>query len=274
MHMCKYYVIGDIQGRLDLLTTALLDWNRKEEQLVFLGDYIDYGPNSREVIREIKTLKKKYGAITLAGNHEMAFYQYMTQPAEKVNGYNRWYSNGRLETISSFLGREVKKTDNIKEIAEEIKYRYPEVLLFIEELELYHETANYIFSHSGINLYSDNWRKNKAETFFNNSEFIRGVNKTNKIIVFGHFRTGILRGMNEGMNKSALQSMPFLNDKHWVSPDGTKLGINGGPSFNGLLHTVHLEDSGNEAIVVSVNQKRKREKIEIPINKEFNRFFL
>ena len=45
--MKKFFVIGDIHGRMDMLLKLLKEWNRVEEHLIILGDYIDRGPNPK-----------------------------------------------------------------------------------------------------------------------------------------------------------------------------------------------------------------------------------
>lgn len=51
--MEKVFVIGDIHGSFDLLEKLLTYWNPEEEQLVFLGDYIDRGPDSLKVLKKL-----------------------------------------------------------------------------------------------------------------------------------------------------------------------------------------------------------------------------
>lgn len=270
--MGKYYVIGDIHGRIDLLSIALRDWDRKEERLVFLGDYIDYGPNSREVLKEVMALKEKYGAVTLAGNHEVLFNELVSEHKNVRYGHDNWYSGGRENTFESLLGDSFHKDIGIKEASKLIKERHWKELKFLDDLELYHETEKFIFSHAGIDISLKEWKKSSDYHFYGGGgEFFRGTNQTEKLLVFGHYRTGVIRGMDKGRKKSELHQSPFLNDTIWVSKDGTKLGIDGGATFGGYLHAVHLDDKLDDAVVVSVGQDKKKKYSTLQFNKDFNR---
>jgi len=69
----KRYVIGDIHGCYDELMELLdkiMDHAKEKHQLIFVGDYVDRGPKSKEVVEQIRWLQDKEGAIALMGNHE------------------------------------------------------------------------------------------------------------------------------------------------------------------------------------------------------------
>src|SRR4051812_47149584 len=91
--------IGDIHGCHTALTT-LLDYVQPtgEDQLVFLGDYIDRGPSSRQVIETLLELKKSCSTIFLRGNHEEMFLMARKNPAKS----HSWQSCGGLETLISY----------------------------------------------------------------------------------------------------------------------------------------------------------------------------
>lgn len=270
--MKKYYVIGDIHGRIDLLTIALREWDRGCEQLVFLGNYIDYGPNSREVMREIKSLKKRYGAITLAGKHDVNFYQLMTRKKHSNLNTKELMLDGRTNTLLSLLGTDYSPEIGEKKTVKLMNDKNLSLIEFLGELNTYYETEHFIFANSGVDLMKSNWRDSDVEKFYNSdSSFIRNTNKTGRIIVFGHFRTGIIRGMNKGKNKSVLQSMAFLDDRYWISQDGTKLGLNGGPSFNGNLLAAKLNGTSDRGEIITVDQNLKKKREIITINREFNK---
>lgn len=265
--MSKYFVIGDIHGRADMLATVLRDWDEKNEQLVFLGDYIDYGPSSYTVVREVQELVKRYGAIALSGNHDEYF-------ANLINGdvnNNSWHDYGRDVTFRSFLGKDYSEKD-FEGNRELIRSRHQQYIDFLKDLPKTYENDSFIFAHSGIDLINDTGERRIDK--HSRGQFIRSSNRTGKLIVFGHSRTGIIRGMNEGHTKSELYSMPFLDDRVWVSPCGTKLGIDGGAVFSGLLHGAHLDTDADEISVVSVNQNNEKQHTKFSFDNEFNRIKL
>ena len=80
--MDKVFAIGDIHGSYDLLEKVLDHWSPEEEQLIFLGDYIDRGKDSLKVLNKVMELSKEYHVITLSGNHEQIFLNWLEKPNE------------------------------------------------------------------------------------------------------------------------------------------------------------------------------------------------
>lgn len=91
--MSKTYVFTDVHGRLDALL-ALLDQVPKGAKLIFLGDYIDRGSQSAEVVALVRTLQAD-GAVCLRGNHE----DMMCNP-DTMGG--TWMANGGSATVASY----------------------------------------------------------------------------------------------------------------------------------------------------------------------------
>lgn len=82
----KRFMMSDIHGFYEAFETALnkVDFSG-ENQLFLLGDYIDYGPDSRKVLEKIKALQEIYGSqkvITLLGNHEKALLDWLEEYAD------------------------------------------------------------------------------------------------------------------------------------------------------------------------------------------------
>jgi serine/threonine protein phosphatase 1 len=135
--------IGDIHGCYDLLTDLVehrIIFNPLRDRLVFLGDYIDRGRHSREVVDYLSDLRKHYPQqiVLLKGNHEeMAFNALSGDNIEKTrpDAHMLWFFNGGLATINSY-----------KEIAKAREALLP----FIRSLEYYYETETHIFVHAGI----------------------------------------------------------------------------------------------------------------------------
>ena len=98
-----FYAIGDIHGRADLLQTLLSTIHAEEPdiRLVFVGDYVDRGPSSKEVLDILQALRRQTGPepIFLMGNHERMCLDYIEDPG---TGAERWLRHGGLQTVSSF----------------------------------------------------------------------------------------------------------------------------------------------------------------------------
>ncbi len=137
--MTKIFAIGDIHGCFNKLVSLMdkvnIDFN--QDTIVFMGDYIDRGPDSFEVVEYLMHLKKKYSNIVLLkGNHEEMLLNYLS-------GSDRYLylSNGGQQTIESYMDRPY----NIK--AGPIPSDH---LDFIKSLDLFYETEDYIFVHAGL----------------------------------------------------------------------------------------------------------------------------
>jgi len=99
--MKNYWFIGDIHGEiglLDSLLEAILKFD--PQQITFVGDYIDRGPNSREVIDRIMALELPVAC--LMGNHELMMLSAYEDSAYGYNPMELWYRNGGEATLQSF----------------------------------------------------------------------------------------------------------------------------------------------------------------------------
>ncbi len=108
------YLIGDVHGRADLLQRLfdLIDADQAAAGLqhplaVFLGDYIDRGPDSRRVLQSLQAMQRHLGAdpeaegemLCLMGNHERMMLDFLDSPVEIGP---RWLRNGGVQTLESF----------------------------------------------------------------------------------------------------------------------------------------------------------------------------
>ena len=93
------FLIGDLHGRLDCLNAALRIRSRHfpQSRLVVLGDMIDRGPQSAEILTLLQR-ESSQGAICLLGNHE----QMMLDALEDDHAAQGWLQHGGLETLASF----------------------------------------------------------------------------------------------------------------------------------------------------------------------------
>ncbi len=102
------YVVGDIHGRVDLLEQMLelIDAHiggtkAADPHLVFVGDYIDHGPDSTLVLARLRELSTDFAdnVTCLMGNHERMLLDFLTDPATRGP---RWLRSGALPTLDSF----------------------------------------------------------------------------------------------------------------------------------------------------------------------------
>src|SRR5690606_36714138 len=112
----------------------------EEEQLIFLGDYIDRGKDSLKVLNKVMELSKEYHVITLSGNHEQIFLNWL----EKPNEMSEFYFNpkvGGAATIESFYTSPSINFDqetNIQEIVETIQKNFKKEIEFMKNLRFFY----------------------------------------------------------------------------------------------------------------------------------------
>lgn len=163
------FVVPDIHGEYEKLLKLMnrIHKERKpEDRIVFLGDYIDRGMKSKEVINYIFDLKlNDDNVITLLGNHDDAFWKNIEE-IERLDIYNvEWFARYCIETLESYgidttplksfeLNQNEfyrnyfnKFVDDIKDFKATKDYKKFKNLM--ENCQNYHKEGKYIFSHSG-----------------------------------------------------------------------------------------------------------------------------
>jgi serine/threonine protein phosphatase 1 len=99
--MKNYWIIGDIHGELVLLDRLIEHISRfKPELIIFVGDYIDRGPHSKEVVDRIMNMETE--VVCLMGNHEMMMLNAMEDMGYGSSPIELWYYNGGEATMHSF----------------------------------------------------------------------------------------------------------------------------------------------------------------------------
>lgn len=154
------YAVGDIHGRADLLTKIhkriradagkRARGNRKV--VVYLGDYVDRGAKSRQVIDVLlKSPLKGFEAVYLKGNHE----DYMLDFLEGSGDGLGWLFNGGEATIASYgvaqAGSTYPEAGALDDLRAALQAAVPEDhRAFLTDLRLHHREGGYLFVHAGI----------------------------------------------------------------------------------------------------------------------------
>ncbi len=138
--MSRLFVISDIHGCLSPffeLVVKRIDL-KKSDQLILLGDYIDRGYHSKEVIDFIIELDKKgFNVIPLTGNHE----QLLLEAYRNAEMLPLWMMNSGETTLRSFGIQDIR----------DINSSY---ISFFKGLKYYTSAGNYLFVHAGFNDYA------------------------------------------------------------------------------------------------------------------------
>ena len=139
--MGKIIAIGDVHGELAKLKQLFSKLSiEKEDTVIFLGDYIDRGPDSKGVIDFILSLKDKCNLVTLKGNHEEFFLETLKHPNGRMA--QSWMQNGGLKCLASYVPLDENWTEN-----DPLKLMGDLHGDFFKNLQLTYETDHFIFVH-------------------------------------------------------------------------------------------------------------------------------
>lgn len=176
--MNKIFAIGDIHGCLEKLQTLMkkIDIDYQKDILIFIGDYIDRGRSSREVIDYIIRLREKSeNVICLMGNHEQMFMNYLDGVNEGL-----YLGNGGRATLESYG---ILLSDNVQERKAKVSGKH---LQFFRSLLPYYESDQYVFVHAGVRSELPLNEQAIDDLLWIRFEFIHNENDFGKTVVFGH----------------------------------------------------------------------------------------
>jgi serine/threonine protein phosphatase 1 len=173
-----FYVIGDVHGCLAPLKRLLdrLEPDLHRDRLLFMGDYIDRGPDSRGVVDYILQLQTRYPAeniICLRGNHEVMFLDFLAGKDREL-----FVLNGGLSTLKAYWG---ENWDGQPSLA-----LPPDHERFYRELLPYYETSGYIFVHGGIKPGIPLEDQVDEDIYWIRGEFIASTEDFGRRVIFGH----------------------------------------------------------------------------------------
>ena len=205
--MSKIFAIGDIHGCFEQLVVLMkkIPIDFEQDTLVFMGDYIDRGPKSVEVVDFLINLQKRVpDIIFLKGNHEDMLLKYL-------NGTDRftYLLNGGQQTLDSYLNRSGYSSNHPIP---------PEHMRFYKSLRLTYETEDYYFVHAGLRPKVPIEDQASEDMLWIRDKFLHSRYDFGKPVVFGHTPLG------EPMVES------------------NKIGIDTGAVFGNTLTCVQLPD--------------------------------
>jgi len=222
------YAIGDVHGRADLLerliTAVRADYQdaHAPATIVFLGDYIDRGFQSKQVIDLLCALQAgtEFNTVFLKGNHEQALLKFLDDAEIGPD----WSSFGGRETLISYgiiPPRNVKSVDEWRNAQTSLRKSIPDSHVeFLESLPSHHRIGSFGFVHAGIRPGIPFAEQSDEDRLWIRDIFLNASSKEDLFIVHGHSPV----------------DTPFV--------DHRRVNIDTGAYFTGTLCAVKLTNSG------------------------------
>ena len=217
------YAVGDIHAELEKLDELLECLPlRKGDELVFLGDYIDRGPDAHGVIRRLLEIQRDWPCSFLLGNHESMLLDFLGWTDDAYFGGDAFLMNGGDRTLASYGYFDQDQPDPTS-------FRLPkDHEEFLLNLKLYHREADYLFVHAGLgrqDIKADDadWalRRSRAEDLLWNRTTCDLPHRLGVTVIYGH-----------------TPSEDF--DVRWNLP--FSIGIDTGAVYGGPLTAIRLPD--------------------------------
>jgi serine/threonine protein phosphatase 1 len=189
----RIYAIGDVHGCSSLLEriiaaidTHISAFPSHRPILVFLGDYIDRGPASRQVIDQLINLRAHREVIFLKGNHESYLTQFLKEPAS----LSKWFQYGGLETLRSYGIAPESNFDQREEefLATALSRELGRCghLEFFDRLEISFVCKDFFFVHAGVRPGIPLDQQSEEDLLGIRNDFLRYQGDLGKIVVHGH----------------------------------------------------------------------------------------
>jgi serine/threonine protein phosphatase 1 len=200
--------VGDIHGRLDLLERL---WGQiegaarvsaaRERSLVFLGDYVDRGLQSRQLVDRLLQGFPGFETIFLKGNHDETLLQFLDDPRLG----EVWRNFGGIETLRSY-GIQHKPGGDWAQTRADFAARLPaEHLKFFQALHLHYACGDFLFVHAGVRPGLALEHQSEHDLLWIRDEFLNSTMSFGRIVVHGHTpeRQPVLRPNRIGIDTGA-----------------------------------------------------------------------
>ena len=189
------WAVGDIHGRSDLLAALVRALRAdasasaaKRKVIVFLGDYVDRGPDSKGVLDILVDLSEQDFAelVFLRGNHEQKMVEFLSNP--EVG--QEWCSYGGRQTLESFglavpsmthrLDAWVRTSDDLRHKLSQSHHD------FLGSLKAKFELGGYFFCHAGVRPGVSQDQQTESDLLWIRKKFLEDEQRLYRIVVHGH----------------------------------------------------------------------------------------
>lgn len=296
------YAIGDIHGMYDplkILTDYIYDRALKSAdttKIVLLGDYIDCGPSSRQVIDLILKLRQDFETITLLGNHEEMLLSFYNKTFNYIKVGNFWLSyNGGVQTIKSFYPQSVllreDNAPNEKMVSDLLQFEdilkldnlYSDFfkglgVSYLVKLEHSEKQVELLFSHSvpsprfaleeqlaikdwnSLHAYINQQGCDLEETLIWNRQLLTQRLRENLIVIHGHTPTRYYRQMTKLLRFWEEEDIAPYVVRDKKSRKTAQIDIDTGLIYGGSLTMLAIDDAPDAENIfpyyISIDPKR------------------
>jgi len=186
----RIYAVGDIHGRADLLSEIIerIDDDVRRRPIahtveVYLGDYVDRGPDSRTVIDLLAVRLVANHAICLRGNHEAVMEGFFQDPA--ILHY--WQQLGGMQTLASYGVEPRNGTETAGDLHRSFLGIFPRAHeLFMQCLRYQFSCGDFLFVHAGIRPDIPIDQQKPDDLIWIRNEFLDSAQDHERFIVHGH----------------------------------------------------------------------------------------
>lgn len=188
----RVYAIGDIHGQTALLDSlhGMIEEDAvtrpaAEIVVVYLGDYVDRGPDSKGVLDRLAVTPSGIRRVLLKGNHEVMMQRFLADPVATA----AWRDLGGLETLLSYRvdPRRAMSRAQWGEAAREFAQRVPpEHVALLESMPFSVTLGDYFFCHAGVKPGVPLERQSERDLMWIRDEFLGSDCDFGKVIVHGH----------------------------------------------------------------------------------------
>jgi serine/threonine protein phosphatase 1 len=222
---CVVYAIGDVHGRADLLDALhaaivadAASRAARRRVLVWLGDYVDRGPDSRGVIDRLLAPPEGFETVALLGNHEQFLLDFLDDSAVGPH----WMMNGGAETLASYdiaiMDGCHFRADRWQALSRALRDALPKPhRRLLDRLRPSHREGDYLFVHAGIRPGTPLEAQDVDDLLWIRGEFLFSEVDHGAIVVHGH----------------------TISNEPQVRPN--RIGIDTGSFFSGRLTALALQ---------------------------------
>lgn len=186
----RIYALSDIHGCAHLLTQMLrvidadLAHSRPRHAIeVFMGDYVDRGPDTRLTLDILIERSRRGNTVFLKGNHEALLVNVMEDPSL----FGEWLRVGGAQTLMSYgLSPDARQDEPASLLRELLRAMPPEHVEFLDSLRLSFTCGDFFFVHAGVRPGVPIAEQQEADLLWIRDEFLESDERFSKYIVHGH----------------------------------------------------------------------------------------